>query len=45
MNHYCESSHLPKDHHLDFGQCEAVNAGLFGDDPCTCPLYVKDSDD
>lgn len=45
MNNFCLCGHLPKDHHMDFGRCEHIDQGLFGDEPCTCHIYEKDSDD
>ena len=45
MNHHCECGHLPKDHHMDFGACEADEETLWGVENCKCPHYEKDSDE
>lgn len=45
MNHYCECDHLPSYHYGDTGHCEAVDVSLWGDSPCLCNSYQKDSDE
>lgn len=44
MTNSCVCGHLTREHHMDYGRCEAEEDTLWGPKPCHCPHFEQDSD-